>query len=694
MEKIGRYEIINKLGTGGMAEVLLAEDTLMGRQVAVKLLPKIFLHDPTFIQRFEREVRLLAQLEHTAIVPVYDFGTHDEQPYMVSRYMRGGTLLDRISKHGALPLDQALPIFQRICSALQAAHNKGIIHRDLKPANILFDEDGQAYVSDFGIAKMADSTRTLTGNAIVGTPAYMSPEHFTEDGSVGPLSDQYSLAIVLYEMLSGRLPFQGNTTARLMKNHLMDAPPPIRELRRDVPEGVEQVLARALSKDPADRFPSLEAFAEALAAAAGSQPVQQQTPPAAQAPPVEFAPPPEAAAPPAGGNVYATNIYAREEMEPAAPEDLVPSRPAVNNQKADNEAGKAKKKSKPGKRRILVGCLLIPIVVPVLLLAGAMLFEILTYSETTAGTDYDPSRTGHYINATDHEYKNYSIQQGTPIFFTDALYPDGQPDDFVQKIATRITLDAGGSRYWLTADDSWKSSIIQQSDGSIDGIAHLDYDLSEEILEPGTYILNVKSYLKWFHYTGSSLEFPFFKRWPNHESIYINVLETDDPVFLFPDINTDPYETVEKYLDISLSGLQETNSNITLIDHHNQPSLFCSTFRWSTLGYNNQSQINLQGAGNLLQLQEEGTYSITLDNGNYRYGTWSQEGARENEVYTLCFNYKPDEGGWVQYQLSDQSSILFGEVVMEGSGEHGIEITAVDNAQIEILEIWTAVWSE
>ena len=309
IERIGRYEIIGKLGEGGMATVLLAKDSFMIRQVAIKLLPRLFLHDPSFKERFQREAILLAQLEHTAIVPVYDFGYHEEQPYMVNRYMRGGSLLDRISQHGALSLQESLSITSRISSALSTAHRKGIIHRDLKPANILFDESGLAFITDFGIAKLVESTSNLTGNTLVGTPAYMSPEQFTGVGEIDGRSDQYSLAIVLFEMLSVELPFKGDTTARLMKSHLLDAPPSIRTLRSDLPESIEPVIRKALAKKPADRFETMDAFQEALAAAVQGEPWVSKAAPT----------PPPAAKP---AEIYQTNVLPDEKGQSPSPEPL------------------------------------------------------------------------------------------------------------------------------------------------------------------------------------------------------------------------------------------------------------------------------------------------------------------------------------------------------------------------------------
>jgi len=262
VDNIGRYQLRSKLATGGMAEVYLAFDSFMAREVTLKLLPMLFMHDPTFEKRFEREARLLAQLEHPAIVPVYDFGYHDEQPYMVNRFMRSGSLLDKIVAEGRLSLGMTLDIVLRICSGLAYAHQKGIIHRDLKPANILFDDHENAYIADFGIAKLAESTSTLTGNALIGTPAYMSPEQFTGTGEIDSCSDQYSLGIMLFEMLSGELPFKGDTTARLMKGHLMDPPPQLCTLRSELPQEIEPIIQRMLSKKPDERYPSINGLTE------------------------------------------------------------------------------------------------------------------------------------------------------------------------------------------------------------------------------------------------------------------------------------------------------------------------------------------------------------------------------------------------------------------------------------------------
>ncbi|HUM67746.1 MAG TPA: serine/threonine-protein kinase [Chloroflexota bacterium] len=174
-KSLGRYEIKSELGRGGMATVYLAHDPRFGRDVALKVINQALRDDPSLRGRFEREARTVATLEHSAIVPVYDFGEDDEQLYLVMRYMPGGSLADRIQSRPFTP-PELLPIFRRIGSALDHAHRQGVIHRDLKPGNILFDQYNNAFLSDFGIVKLTQETADLTGSGVIGTPAYMSPE--------------------------------------------------------------------------------------------------------------------------------------------------------------------------------------------------------------------------------------------------------------------------------------------------------------------------------------------------------------------------------------------------------------------------------------------------------------------------------------------------------------------------------------
>ena len=265
--KIGRYEVKSELGRGGMATVFLAYDPQFKRDVAIKILPKEFLHDREFRSRFEREATTIATLEHPAIVPVYDFGEDNGQPYLVMRYIGGGPLTKRI-EHGPMPLDEVVQIIERIAPGLDYAHSRGVIHRDLKPDNILFDQQGLPYLVDFGIAKLAETSATLTGNAIVGTPAYMSPEQGRGDPDIDGRSDIYSLGVIVYEMLCGQLPYTANTPTGLIMKHLTEPVPNVLEANSQLPSGVQAVIAQALAKRKYVRFSTATELAQTLAAAA------------------------------------------------------------------------------------------------------------------------------------------------------------------------------------------------------------------------------------------------------------------------------------------------------------------------------------------------------------------------------------------------------------------------------------------
>ena len=253
VSKIGRYEIKSELGRGGMATVYLAYDTSIGRDVALKLLPREFLHDPTFLERFRREVKIIGALEHPAIVPVYDFGEEEGQPYFVMRYMSGGSLTDRLN-NGPMSSQEIGHILERIGSALDRAHKQGIVHRDLKPGNIMFDQDGNAFLGDFGIARLTESAATLTGNFVMGTPAYMSPEQAQGQGNIDGRTDIYALGVILFELLTGQAPFRADTPIGLAMMHLTQPVPALRDKKPDVPPEVEQVITRAMAKQPDERF--------------------------------------------------------------------------------------------------------------------------------------------------------------------------------------------------------------------------------------------------------------------------------------------------------------------------------------------------------------------------------------------------------------------------------------------------------
>ena len=262
--KIGRYEVKSEIAKGGMATVFHAYDPNFERDVAIKVLPHAMLHDPQFRTRFEREAKMIALLEHPAIVPVYDFGEESGQPYIVMRYMAGGSLAGRLDQ-GPLSLTETVQIINRLAPALDAAHARNIIHRDLKPGNILFDQYGNAYLSDFGIARLAASSgMTITGSAILGTPSYMSPEQVQGDKDIDGRSDLYSLGVLVFHMLTGQTPYQAESPGKVMMMHILQPPPNILAINPNLPSGCDALIQKSMSKDPADRFSTSNELAQVL----------------------------------------------------------------------------------------------------------------------------------------------------------------------------------------------------------------------------------------------------------------------------------------------------------------------------------------------------------------------------------------------------------------------------------------------
>ena len=259
-EKIGRYEILDELGRGGMAVVYLARDPYMARQVAVKLLPRQFAPSDSLQARFQREARIVASLEHPAIVPVHDFGEYNEQPFLVMRYMVGGSLKGHAGGE-PLALTEVVRILSPLANALDKAHSQHIIHRDLKPDNILFDGDKNPYLSDFGIARLAQGTQTTS---IMGTPAYMSPEQIKGDVQLDGRSDIYALGVILFEMLSGQQPYTADTPTQVMMKHVLEPVPIILDLAAELPPTTQLIIEKAMAKERDDRYKTAEALVLAV----------------------------------------------------------------------------------------------------------------------------------------------------------------------------------------------------------------------------------------------------------------------------------------------------------------------------------------------------------------------------------------------------------------------------------------------
>jgi len=252
ISRIGKYEITDDLGSGGMGVVYKAWQPAMNRFVAIKVLPEVAASNEVVIARFEREARTIASLEHSRILPVYDFGNQDGLLYIVMRYMASGTLADVMS-HGPLPLERANRFLSQIAEGLEYAHRKGVIHRDIKPSNIMVDDSDDIYIADFGLAKDMDTAASLTGEQLIGSPAYMSPEQ-SQGEVLDGRTDVYSLGVVLYQMVTGRLPYTASTPISLILKHVNDPLPSARNVNPSLSTAVDSIIKKALAKDPRDRY--------------------------------------------------------------------------------------------------------------------------------------------------------------------------------------------------------------------------------------------------------------------------------------------------------------------------------------------------------------------------------------------------------------------------------------------------------
>jgi len=307
--RLGSYQIIEQIGQGGMATVFKAYQPSMDRYVAIKILPSHFTQDKSFVGRFTQEARTLARLEHPHILPVHDYGEQEGITYLVMRCIEAGTLKDLIRGEGPMELEETARLLGQVGRALDYAHSQGVVHRDIKPSNVLIDPQGNTFLTDFGIAKLVAETAQFTASgAVIGTPAYMSPEQ----GMGRPVdhrSDIYSLGVVLYEMVTGRVPFEAETPLAVMVKHVNDPLPLPRQIKPEVPAAVERVILKAMAKAPNDRFQSAREMVDTLAAAVAARPV-------------EIAPQPVAA-----GAAEATTLFRGPSTPTPPPADATPPSP-------------------------------------------------------------------------------------------------------------------------------------------------------------------------------------------------------------------------------------------------------------------------------------------------------------------------------------------------------------------------------
>jgi serine/threonine protein kinase len=263
-ENVGPYRLVEKLGKGGMATVFKAYHPSLDRYVAIKALHPAFMEHPGFIDRFEREAKVVARLEHPNIVPIYDFSEHEDRPYLVLKYVRGETLKSRLEK-AQLTYKESRHILRVIASALAYAHEQGVLHRDVKPSNVLLDKAGGVYLADFGLARITETSQTtLSGQMMMGTPHYISPEQAKGLGNLDARTDIYSLGVMMYELLVGEVPFQADTPFSVIHDHIYSPLPLPRDMNPDLNDEMQRALLKALAKKKEDRFSNVSEMMSAF----------------------------------------------------------------------------------------------------------------------------------------------------------------------------------------------------------------------------------------------------------------------------------------------------------------------------------------------------------------------------------------------------------------------------------------------
>lgn len=264
-ERLGPYQLVEQVGAGGMAAVFRAVDSRSGVERAVKVLSPSIGNDEQFVRRFRREGKLLARLKHPHIIPVLDYGETGKKFYLVMPFIEGETLQRKLV-HRRFSEAEIRRWIRQVAGALEFAHQRGVIHRDVKPSNVLVDKSGDAYLMDFGLARLAESSGSLTGSLLLGTPAYVSPEQARSE-RIDARTDQYSLGVILFQLVTGRLPFETDTPMATVMKHIREAPPQPRSLNPDLPPAAEKVILKCLAKAPGDRFLSVGEAARTFEAA-------------------------------------------------------------------------------------------------------------------------------------------------------------------------------------------------------------------------------------------------------------------------------------------------------------------------------------------------------------------------------------------------------------------------------------------
>lgn len=402
----GRYRLTERIASGGMGDVWKAEDTVLGRVIAVKILQSALLSEPGFIERFRAEARVMATINHPGVVKVYDYGETEidgggQVAYLVMEYVEGEALSTTLARVGRLTPARTMDLLAQAGEALHAAHEHGIVHRDVKPGNLLVRPDGRLVLTDFGIARSAMSGQLTTAGSILGTASYVSPEQATGNGNITAASDVYSLGVVGYQCLSGRRPFEGENPIQVAMKHIRDVPPP---LPADVPQGAREVVDRAMAKDVAQRWPSASAMAQAARRVASGAPTASFGAGAAGAGGPQHTSVLPAGAPTSGPGGYAPTSGAGGYSRGAA---SVPSGPPMNTgyERNDEYAGAAPQRGGNG-RGLKIAAIVLAVVV-VLGGVGAIAYALTSGSgddnRASGNTTHSPSAKASQNDTVDFD---------------------------------------------------------------------------------------------------------------------------------------------------------------------------------------------------------------------------------------------------------------------------------------------------
>ncbi len=399
-ENVGPYRIIEQLGQGGMATVFKAYHPNLDRYVAIKVLHPAFKQDPQFTERFQREARVVAKLDHPNIVPVFDYADHNGQSYLVMKFIEGETLKAVIDRQWPSK-DQILGIVQSVGAALAYAHSQGVLHRDVKPSNVLLADPGNVYLADFGLARMAEAGEsTLSGDQLLGTPHYISPEQARGEKDLDAGTDIYSFGIVLYQLAVGRVPYNSDTPFSIIHDHIYTPLPMPRSINAKIPEDLELVLLKALAKDRGDRFSSIQELVDAFdSAARGISPWDEDEVGAAVPIAVAAAGAPGPIAEPAGATAAENALNPIAVPDGATAEEMVPERvvePAGNasSEKSARSASDAGLKKRPRRWAWVGGGL------------ALALLSIVSFGFAMSGSEAGPANEPHDVAAFDQVPQN------------------------------------------------------------------------------------------------------------------------------------------------------------------------------------------------------------------------------------------------------------------------------------------------